>query len=128
ERRRREMAQIGTAAGIVAAMTAATLLSRFLPFIIFRGDRKTPPFVEFLGRTLPYATIGLLVIYCLRAAPVATSRRSRQGGGGGASDWGVPELAAVAVVALLHRWKKNALLCIGLGTVFSLASKQEVFA
>ena len=121
------MAQIGTAAGIVAAMTAATLLSRFLPFIIFRGDRKTPPFVEFLGRTLPYATIGLLVIYCLRTPLLSISRQIRQGGGGTASDWGVPEFAAVAVVALLHRWKKNSLLSIGLGTVFYMVLKQVVF-
>ena len=121
------MAQIGTAAGIVAAMTAATLLSRFLPFIIFRGDRKTPPFVEFLGRTLPCATIGLLVIYCLRTPLLLISRQIRQGGGGGASDWGVPEFAAVAVVALLHRWKKNSLLSIGLGTVFYMVLKQVVF-
>ena len=109
------MAQIGTAAGIVAAMTAATLLSRFLPFIIFRGDRKTPPFVEFL------------VIYCLRTPLLSISRQIRQGGGGGASDWGVPEFAAVAVVALLHRWKKNSLLSIGLGTVFYMVLKQVVF-
>ena len=62
---------MGLKLSIVGAMTAATLLSRFLPFLIFRGEKPAPPFVDFLGKTLPYATIGLLVVYCLRTPILA---------------------------------------------------------
>ena len=49
---------------IIAVMAAATLLTRFLPFILFPAGKKTPEYISFLGTTLPYATIGLLVVYC----------------------------------------------------------------
>lgn len=121
------MSQMSTAIGIVAAMTAATVISRFLPFIVFRGDRKTPPFVEYLGKTLPYATIGLLVVYCLRT-PLLSAWEQLRDGGGDAAAWGAPEAAAVLAVVLIHRWKKNSLLSIGLGTVLYMVLKQAVFA
>ncbi|HJC47326.1 MAG TPA: AzlD domain-containing protein [Candidatus Lachnoclostridium pullistercoris] len=120
------MENLGTSVGIVGAMTAATLLSRFLPFIIFRGERKTPPFVEFLGKTLPYATIGLLVVYCLRT-PLLSAFGQLASGGSDLSAWGVPEAAAVLAVAVLHRWKKNSMLSIGVGTVLYMVLKQAVF-
>lgn len=114
-----------TEISIVAAMTAATVISRFLPFWIFRGERRTPPFVEFLGRTLPYATIGLLVVYCLKA-PVFSLKERLAAGGGPAAE-GIPELIAVLTVVFLHRWKKNSLLSIGLGTAVYMVLVQMVF-
>lgn len=113
--------------GIVAAMTAATVLSRFLPFWIFRGGKKTPPFVEFLAQTLPYATIGMLVVYCLKTPVAAAKERLLTGVGGGPGTWGLPELTAVAAVVLLHRWKKNSLLSIGLGTAVYMVLIQLIF-
>ena len=71
---------MGLKLSIVGAMTAATLLSRFLPVLIFRGEKPAPPFVDFLGKTLPYATIGLLVVYCLRT-PILAFRDLLSGAG-----------------------------------------------
>lgn len=51
---------------IVILLTIATMITRFLPFLIFPAGKKVPDFVEYLGKTLPYATMGLLVVYCLK--------------------------------------------------------------
>ncbi len=116
-----------TEIAVVAAMTAATVLSRFLPFWVFKGGRSTPPFVEFLGKTLPYATIGLLVVYCLKSPISSVKTLLWEGGKGSPAAWGIPEIAAVAAVVLLHRWRKNALLSIGLGTAVYMVLIQLVF-
>ena len=52
------------AAVSVAVISAITVLLRFLPFAVFSGNRKTPAFVEYLGRVLPYAIMGMLVVFC----------------------------------------------------------------
>ena len=80
---------------IVAAMVLGTLITRFLPFLVFPAGKKTPAFVDYLGRTLPYATMGLLVVYCLKGVDLAGPSH------------GLPEILAVAAVALLHRLKGN---------------------
>ena len=90
---------------MVAVICAVTLLLRFLPFMIFRGERKTPEYVLWLGRVLPYAIMGILVVYCLRNVKITTS------------PYGLPELIACTAVALLHLWKHNSLLSIGGGTL-----------
>ena len=51
---------------IVSAMVVGTLITRFLPFFVFPAGKKTPAFVDYLGKTLPFATMGLLVVYCLK--------------------------------------------------------------
>ena len=92
----------------------ATMITRFLPFLLFRDAEKVPPFVSSLGRVLPYAAMGLLVIYCLKDAPM--------------NAWhGLPELLGVAAVAALHFWKGNTFLSIGVGTVFYMILVQFVF-
>lgn len=100
---------------IVAAMIMGTVITRFLPFIIFPAGKETPRFVDYLGRTLPFATMGLLVVYCLKGVQVAQAPH------------GLPELLAVIVIAALHRWKGNSLLSIGAGTVFYMFLVQVVF-
>jgi len=92
----------------------ATMLTRFLPFILFRDGKKVPAFVSYLGRVLPYAAMGLLVVYCLKGVPTSPV-------------YGLPELLAVAAVAALHFWKGNTFLSIGLGTVFYMLLVQFVF-
>ena len=100
---------------IIAAMVAGTVLTRFLPFLIFPEGKDTPRFIDYLSSTLPFATIGLLVVYCLRDIhPTAYS-------------FGIPELLAVAVIVLLHRWKGNSLLSIGIGTILYMILVQVVF-
>lgn len=101
---------------IVAAMIAGTLLTRFLPFVLFPAGKETPPFISFLSHSLPFASIGLLVVYCLKDInPLAGSR-------------GIPELLAIALIAVLHRRFKNSLLSIGAGTVCYMLLVQMVFS
>ena len=92
----------------------ATMLTRFLPFILFPAGKKVPAFVSYLGRVLPYAAMGLLVVYCLKGVPASPV-------------YGLPELLGVAAVALLHIWKGNTFLSVGLGTVFYMVLVQAVF-
>ncbi len=100
---------------IVAVLALATVLTRFLPFLIFPEGKKIPRYVEYLGKTLPYATMGMLVIYCLKDISFLTA------------PFGIPELLAVALVAVLEWWKENSLLSIGAGTVFYMLLVQLVF-
>lgn len=100
---------------IVVVLAAATIITRFLPFLIFPEGRKVPPYVEYLGKNLPYATMGLLVVYCLKNISVF--------------QWpfGLPELLATAAIVIIHWWKGNSLLSIGVGTLFYMILVQVVF-
>ncbi len=103
------------AALIIAVAGAVTLLLRFLPFLIFGGKRETPPFIVYLGKVLPYAIMGMLVIYCLRGISFSAAANF------------LPELIACAVVVLAHVWKRNTLLSIISGTVCYMLLVQVVF-
>ena len=100
---------------IVAVVAVVTIALRFLPFFIFGGKRKTPEIILYLGKVLPYAIMGMLVVYCLRSVTTA-------GIGAGAA-----QLAACTVVVLLHLWKRNTLLSIIGGTVVYMFLVQVVF-
>lgn len=86
---------------LIIVMALVTLLLRFLPFIIF-SKRKTPEFLEYLGKALPYAVMAMLVVYCLKDVNLANA---------------IPNILAVGLVVLLHIWKRNTLLSIIAGTV-----------
>ena len=103
------------AALIIAVAGAVTLLLRFLPFLIFGGKRETPPFIVYLGKVLPYAIMGMLVIYCLRGISFTAAANF------------LPELIACAVVVLAHVWKRNTLLSIISGTVCYMLLVQLAF-
>ena len=100
---------------IVAVAAAVTIALRFLPFLIFGEGRKTPALILHLGRVLPYAIMGMLVVYCLKGVALS------------AAPFGIPELIGCAVVAGLHIWKRNTLLSIGAGTVCYMVLVQMVF-
>lgn len=100
---------------IIIVAGAVTLLLRFLPFLIFNGKRETPPYIIYLGRVLPYAIMGMLVIYCLRGISFTAAANF------------LPELIACAVVVLAHVWKRNTLLSIISGTVCYMLLVQFVF-
>ena len=102
------------AALIIAVAGAVTLLLRFLPFLIFGGKRETPPYIVYLGKVLPYAIMGMLVIYCLRGISFTAAANFL-------------ELIACAVVVLAHVWKRNTLLSIISGTVCYMLLVQFVF-
>ena len=101
---------------IILAVAAGTQITRWLPFWLFPEDREPPALVTYLGRVLPPAMMGLLVVYCLKG--VAWT----------ASPYGAPELLAIAAVVLLHRWKGNVLLSIAGGTALYMLLVQLVFA
>lgn len=98
----------------IAAVVLGTMVTRFLPFLIFPEGKNPPKFIKYLGTVLPYAVIGLLVVYCLKDVP-------------GSGTYGIPELLAIAFIVLLHKWKKNTLLSIGVGTVFYMLLVQFIF-
>ncbi|MED1203231.1 branched-chain amino acid transporter permease [Heyndrickxia acidicola] len=99
----------------IAMVVLGTMLTRFLPFIVFPSGKPTPKYVQYLGKVLPSAVIGLLVIYCFKDVSIL------------AGSHGIPELIGVAVVALLHVWQKKMLLSIAGGTIAYMIMVQFVF-
>lgn len=99
----------------IALCSLGTMLTRFLPFIIFRSDKPTPKYIQYIGNALPPAIFGMLVIYCLKDVSVF----------GGSH--GIPEAIAIIAVVALHLWKKNMLLSIAGGTVCYMLLVQLVF-
>ena len=99
----------------VAVIALTTAAIRFLPFVIWRGERKTPKVIEKLGKVLPFAVMGMLVVYCLKDV----SFMSVSGF--------LPPLIACIVVAVLHVWKRNTLISIVSGTVCYMVLVQLVF-
>ena len=77
----------------IAAVVLGTMATRFIPFIIFPEGKNPPEFIKYLGTVLPYAAIGLLVIYCLKDVPASSTH-------------GLPEAIAIVFIVLLHKWKK----------------------
>lgn len=102
-------------AWMIAVIALVTAALRFLPFLIFGENRKTPPLVSYLGKVLPYAIMGMLVVYCLKGISLT------------AFPFGIPELLGCATVTVLHIWKRNTLLSIGAGTVCYMLLVQFVF-
>ena len=98
---------------LILTMSAGTILTRFLPFLAFR--KHTPQYVAYLGRVLPPAIIGMLVVYCLKdITPTA-------------HPFGIPELIAAACTAGLQAWRRNSLVSILAGTVFYMVLTRTVF-
>ena len=100
---------------IVAVIAAVTLALRFIPFLVFGGNRETPQYVTYLGRVLPYAIMAMLVVYCLRGISFAA-----------VDNW-LPEIISCAVVAGLHIWKRNTLVSIIGGTACYMVLVQMIF-
>ncbi|WJH36047.1 branched-chain amino acid transporter permease [Paenibacillus sp. CC-CFT747] len=99
----------------IAMVVLGTMLTRFLSFLVFPPGKPTPPYVQYLGNVLPSAVIGLLVVYCFKDVRFLSGSH------------GVPELIGVAVVALLHIWKKKMLLSIAGGTIVYMILVQRFF-
>ena len=100
---------------IVAVAGIVTAALRFLPFLIFGGDRKTPAYITYLGKVLPYAIMAMLVVFCLKNVSLVST------------PYGLPELISCALVVLLHVWKRNTLISIIGGTVCYMVLVQMVF-
>ena len=100
----------------IAVCTAATMLTRFLPFVVFSSkDQQPPEVVRYLGRVLPAAIFGMLIVYCLKGVSLTSGSR------------GIPEALAIAVTIALHKWKHQTLVSIAGGTVCYVLLVQLVF-
>lgn len=99
----------------IAMVVLGTAITRFLPFLIFPAGKPTPKYVRYLGKALPPALFGMLVVYSLRNVSVFSENH------------GLPELLAVLLVIVLHLWKRQMLLSIAGGTVFYMVLVQIVF-
>ncbi len=101
------------AAILIAVMSLVTILLRFLPFLVFHG--QTPPYIAYVGRVLPPAIIGMLVVYCLRDTAIA------------AAPHGIPELLAALCVVVLQARTRSSLVSILSGTAVYMLLVQLVF-
>ena len=100
----------------IAVCAAATMLTRFLPFLIFSSkDQQPPEVVQYLGRVLPAAIFGMLIVYCLKGVSFATGSH------------GIPEAIAIGVTVALHKWKHQTLVSIAGGTLCYVLLVQMVF-
>lgn len=99
----------------IAVIVLGTMLTRFLPFLLFPAGKPTPKAVHYLGSILPGAVFGLLVVYCLKNVSLFTGSH------------GLPELISIALVVLLHLWKRQMLLSIAGGTACYMLLVQFVF-
>lgn len=99
----------------VAMVVLGTAVTRFLPFLLFPAGRPTPKYVQYLGKVLPAAVFGLLVVYSLKDVSILTGSH------------GIPELISIVLVIVLHVWKRQLLLSIAGGTVCYMLLVQFVF-
>ena len=100
---------------LIAVCVAVTIVLRFLPFVIFGRKKEIPGYITYLSGVLPYAIMGMLVVYCLKNVNLF------------AGTHGIPEILASAAVVGLHVWKRNTLLSIAAGTVLYMFLIQAVF-
>ena len=99
----------------IAVVALGTMVTRFLPFLIFPAGKETPRFIQYLGKALPGAVFGLLLVYCLKHVSFL------------AGSHGLPEIIAIAVVVVLHLWKRQMLLSVAGGTICYMLLVQMVF-
>ena len=89
----------------ICLMALVTVATRALPFMLFPPGHPTPTYIRYLGRVLPLAVFGMLVVYCLKDVQWLQGSH------------GVPELIGIAVTVVLHLWKRQMLWSIAGGTV-----------
>jgi len=99
----------------ILMISLGTMSMRFLPFLIFPAGKPTPKYIQYLGKVLPGAVFGMLVVYCLKNVSIT------------AFPFGIPELIGIAVTAVLHLWKKQMILSMGAGTIVYMILVQFVF-
>lgn len=99
----------------IAMVVLATVITRFLPFIVFPAGKETPEFIKYLGKVLPAAVFGLLVIYCFKNVSITQGSH------------GIPEIIATVCIICIHLWKRKMLLSIAAGTVIYMLLIQLVF-
>ncbi len=99
----------------IAVVVAVTVFTRMIAFWVFPEGKQTPPFITYLGKALPPAVFGMLVIYCLKDSSLFSPTHA------------MPELLSIALIAVMHFWKKNMFLSIATGTACYMLLLQFVF-
>lgn len=99
----------------IGMVVFGTMMTRFIPFLVFPSGKPTPKYILYLGKVLPAAVFGLLVLYCLKNVSLFSGSH------------GIPELIAIAVVIVLHLWKRQMLISIAGGTILYMLLVQFVF-
>lgn len=100
---------------IIAICAVVTIATRVVPFLIFKPDKPLPPYMEYLGKVLPGAVFGMIVVYCLRNTPVCKY------------PYGIPEIIGIAVTVAVHLYKKNMMISMVAGTIVYMISVQVIF-
>lgn len=100
---------------IIAVVAIATMITRFLPFIVFPANKETPKYIKYLGKVLPAAVLGLLVVYSLKDVSVFSGNHA------------IPEAVCIVVTVFLHFWKRQMILSISAGTILYMVLVQSVF-
>ncbi|MEC0184636.1 branched-chain amino acid transporter permease [Paenibacillus peoriae] len=98
----------------IGMVVLGTMMTRFIPFILFPSGRPTPKYVQYLGKVLPSAALGLLVIYSVKDVTFFSGSH------------GVPELISIVVIIMLHLWRRNMLISIAGGTLLYMFLVQFV--
>lgn len=99
----------------IGVVVLGTMLTRFLPFLLFPAGKPTPKYIQYLGKVLPAAVFGMLIIYCLKNVSIFSGSHA------------LPELISIAAVIALHLWKRQMLLSIAGGTVLYMLLVQFIF-
>ena len=99
----------------ILAIAIGTMITRFTPFILFPENKTLPPYIHYLGKVLPPAMVGLLVVYCLKNITLMNY------------PYGLPEAISIALLIAIHKYKHNVLLSIGISTVCYMFLVQVIF-
>lgn len=99
----------------IGMVVLGTVITRFLPFIIFPSGKTTPKYIQYLGKVIPGSIFGLLVVYALRNTNVLSGSH------------GIPEAVAIGIIIVLHLWKRNMLISIAGGTISYMLLIQFIF-
>lgn len=100
---------------MIIIMGAATFATRIVPVLIFGRKDKVPEFILYLGRTVPYTAMGLLIVYCFKDVSLLSGTHA------------LPEIISLAVVTATYLWKRNTVASVALGTVCYMMLVQKVF-
>lgn len=100
---------------IVCVVSAITMLTRAFPFLLFGGKKEIPSVITTLGKLLPPAIMGILVVYCVKGVTLFSY------------PYGLPEWISITVTVILHLWKRNVLFSIAIGTVCYMICIQAIF-
>ncbi|MBP2025080.1 branched-chain amino acid transporter permease [Peptoniphilus stercorisuis] len=99
----------------ISMIVLGTIITRFLPFILFPPSKETPKFIKYLGTVLPPAVLGMLVVYSLKDISILTGSH------------GIPELISIVFIISIHIWKRKMLISIAGGTILYMFLIQVVF-